>query len=112
MEQQLDALTLQLESMKAKNTETAGHNSALDKAIAFKDYEVAKLQESNHVSVEIQCSHRSGTKTHMCQLELHNSTQVSCFLLLIPACQCKRALLRRSWTLPPCLARLALLCTT
>lgn len=50
MEQQLHALTMQLESMKAKNTETAGHNSALDKAIAFKDYEVAKLQESNHVS--------------------------------------------------------------
>lgn len=50
MEQQLEALTVQLESMKAKNIETAGHNSTLEKAIAFKDYEVAKLQESNHVS--------------------------------------------------------------
>ena len=50
MEQQLEALTAQLESMKAKNIETAGHNSTLGKAIVFKDYEVAKLQESNHVS--------------------------------------------------------------
>lgn len=49
MEQQLEALTVQLESMKAKNIETAGHNSTLGKAIAFKDCEVAKLQESNHV---------------------------------------------------------------
>lgn len=62
MEQQLDSLTMQLESMKAKNTETAGHNSALDKAIAFKDYEVAKLQESNHVSVDFHYRICPGTK--------------------------------------------------
>lgn len=51
MEQQLEALTLQLESMKADNVEAASHNSTLEKAIAFKDFEVAKLQESNHVSL-------------------------------------------------------------
>lgn len=50
MEQQLQTLTAQLESIKAKNIETAGHNSTLAKAIALKDHEVAKLQESNHVS--------------------------------------------------------------
>ena len=52
MEQQLEALTLQLENMKAINAEAAGHNSTLEKAITLKDNEVAKLQESKHVSVD------------------------------------------------------------
>ena len=64
MEQQLEALTMQLESMKAKNIETAGHNSTLEKAIAFKDYEVAKLQESNHVRPE--CRHLSRCDGYGC----------------------------------------------
>lgn len=62
MEQQLEALTLQLEDMKANNAEAANHNSTLEKAIALKDYEVAKLQESNHVSVDAQPVYAFGRK--------------------------------------------------
>ena len=50
MEQQLEQLTGQLQSMKARNIEIAGDNTTLEKAVTFKDHEVAKLQESNHVS--------------------------------------------------------------
>lgn len=50
MEQQLENLTAQLDSMKAKTVELAGHNSTLEKAVAFKDIEVANLQECSHVS--------------------------------------------------------------
>lgn len=72
MEQQLEALTVQLESMKAKNIETAGHNSTLEKAIAFKDYEVAKLQESNHVSCESIARLSTQISEKMCWLWLHS----------------------------------------
>lgn len=47
-EQQLENLTAQLDSMKAKTFELAGHNSTLEKAVAFKDIEVANLQECSH----------------------------------------------------------------
>ncbi|KAL3162112.1 hypothetical protein ABBQ32_009825 [Trebouxia sp. C0010 RCD-2024] len=80
MEQQLEALTLQLDDMKANNAEAANHNSTLEKAIALKDYEVAKLQESNHVmdtaslpgadlkaSLHNIVSIRSSTKPHVIQ---------------------------------------------
>lgn len=49
MEQQLENLTAQLDSMKAKNAELADHNTTLEKAVVFQDHEVSQLQERNHV---------------------------------------------------------------
>ena len=49
MEQQLETLTAQLEGMRARNIKIEGYNCTLEKAVAFKDHEVAQLQESNHV---------------------------------------------------------------
>ena len=51
MEQQLQTLTAQLEGMRARNIKIEGHNCTLEKAVTFKDHEVAQLQQSNHVCV-------------------------------------------------------------
>ena len=56
MQQQLDNLTAQLQSMTADNAELAGHNTTLEKAVVFKDHEVSQLQERNHVSTLQQVS--------------------------------------------------------
>jgi len=49
IKQQLEDLIAQLDSMKAKNTELAGHNITLEKAVVFEHHEIAHLQERNHV---------------------------------------------------------------
>lgn len=50
MEHQLENLTAQLESMRAKNNTAASQNSTLEKAIIFRDREISQLQERSHVS--------------------------------------------------------------
>ena len=53
MEQQLETLTAQLDSMKARNLAIDGQICSLAKAVAFKDREVANLQQTNHVSLHL-----------------------------------------------------------
>ena len=49
MEHQLAELTAQLHAMQVQNSELSGLNDTLEKAVVFKDHEVADLQERNHV---------------------------------------------------------------
>ena len=55
MEHQLAELTAQLQAMQVQNTELSGLNDTLEKAVVFKDHEVADLQERNNVRSVHKC---------------------------------------------------------
>lgn len=55
MQQELTDLEAELSELQVQKNGLAGYNITLEKAVSFKDHEIAKLQERNHVSAASSC---------------------------------------------------------